>query len=222
MMAIANGCCEMFVGCVGRKQFSKCLVTATALCFPIFSFGQNNNITNTGNTTLVAAAAFGTLTPGTSLTPASTQVQFLLRSKNSTGYRVDGQASFTTTLQAITAGGATAAAADIGVGITSIAAASGVIQPRTDTISTGFNYDPGAVSAVNGLTPFQGAASGQATLADLAVSTKILSGGKINGNINTNSGTNYLTVTMKFAVVPQYFTPANFSSVVTLTISNGP
>ena len=52
---------------------------------------------------------------------------------------------------------------------------------------------------------------------------KILSGNKVNNTINTGSNTtNYLTVTMKFAVVPQYFTPANFSSVLTLTISNGP
>ena len=90
-------------------------------------------------------------------------------------------------------------------------------------ISAGFNYDPSAQSAVNGLTPFAGAPSGQATLADLAAGMKILSGNKVNNTINTGSNTtNYLTVTMKFAVVPQYFTPANFSSVLTLTISNGP
>ena len=114
-------------------------------------------------------------------------------------------------------------AGDVGVGITSVIAASGVDLPRADVISAGFNYDPATTPAVNGLTPFGGAASGQATLADLSVGTKILSGNRIAPNINTGGGTtNYLTVTMKFAVVPQYFTPANFSAVVTLTISNGP
>jgi hypothetical protein len=198
-------------------------VTSIVLWLPLSAPAQNNRITNASDATLVASAAFGTLTPGTSSTPASSQVQFRLRSKNSTGYRVDGQASFTTTLLAVTGGGATVAASDVGVGITSILAAAGTDMPRADVISSGFNYDPSTKPAVNGLTPFTGAASGQATLADLAGSTKILSGNKIAPNINTGAGTtNYLTVTMKFAVVPQYFTPANFSSVVTLTISNGP
>ena len=198
-------------------------VTSVALWFPISAFGQNNIITNTADAALVTTAAFGTLTPGLSATPASTQVTFRLRSKNNTGYRVDGQASFTTTLLAVVAGGATVAASDVGVGITSIIPASGTTMPRGDVISSGFNYDPSTLPAANGLTPFAGAASGQATLADLAGSTKILSGNRIAPNINTGAAsTNYLTVTMKFAVVPQYFTPANFSSVVTLTISNGP
>ena len=214
----------MFASCRGTNLLFKYIAAiSVVLWLPISAAAQNNRLTDTADATLVAAAAFGTLTPGVSTTPASTQVRFRLRSKNATGYRVDGQASFSTTLLAIASGGATASAADIGVGITSIVAASGVSLPRADVISTGFNYDPGAISAVNGLTPFVGAASGQATLADLAGSIKILSGNKIAPAINTGGGTtNYLTVTMKFAVVPQYFTPANFSSVVTLTISNGP
>ena len=136
---------------------------------------------------------------------------------------MDAQANFVPVTVAPMAGGSTISASDIGVGITSIGTASGVNLPRSDVIASGFNYDPSTISAVNGLTPFTGAASGKATLADLAASTKILSGNKIAANINTGSGTtNYLTVTMTFALVPQYFTPANFSSVVTLTISNGP
>ena len=198
-------------------------VTCFVLWLSISASAQNSRITNTSDATLVATAPFGTLTPSLSPTPASTQVQFRLRSKNNAGYRVDGQASFSTTLLAVAAGGATVSASDVGVGITSIIAAAGADLPRTDVISSGFNYDPGTKSAVNGLTPFTGAASVQATLADLAGSTKILSGNRIAANINTGGGTtNYLTVTMKFAVVPQYFTPANFSSVITLTISNGP
>ena len=64
---------------------------------------------------------------------------------------------------------------------------------------------------------------GSSTLWSLSAGMKILSGNRIAPNINTGNGTtNYLTVIMKFAVVPQYFTPANFSAVVTLTISNGP
>ncbi len=198
-------------------------ISAAVLWLTTSIFAQNHRITDTADAGLAATAAFGSLTPGKSATPVSTQVQFRLRSKLNTGYRVDAQTTFTTTLNAAAAGGSTMSARDIGVGITSIVAASGASLPRADVISTGFNYDPSTKSAVNGLTPFSGAASGQATLADLSASTKILSGNRIAPNINTGSGTtNYLTVTMKFAVVPQYFTPANFSAVVTLTISDGP
>src|SRR5437016_8208726 len=161
---------------------------SVALFFSICAAAQNNRLTDPADVTLVASSAFGTLTPGVSAAPASTQVQFRLRSKNATGYRVDGQASFSTTLLAIASGGATTSAADIGVGITSIGDASGVNLPRTDVIASGFNYDPSTISAVNGLTPFTGAALGKATLADLAAGTKVLSGNKIAANINTGSG----------------------------------
>jgi hypothetical protein len=197
--------------------------TTAVMWLTTSAFAQNHRITDTTDATLTATAAFGTLTPGTSATPISTQVQFRLRSRQAGGYRIDGQATFTTTLNAAVAGGTTVSASDIGVGITSILPAAGADLPRADVISAGFSYDPSTKSAVNGLTPFTGAASGQATLADLSASRKLLSGNRIAANINTGGGTtNYLTVTMKFAVVPQYFTPANFSSVVTLTISNGP
>jgi len=198
-------------------------VVLITLSLPISALAQNHRVTNASDGVLVATAGLGTLTPGSSSKPTATQVQFRLRSRQSTGYRVDCQATFTTTLLAVAAGGATVSAGDVGVGITSVTPASGAILPRSDVISAGFNYDPSAQSTVNGLTPFAGAASGQATLADLAAGMKILSGNKVNNTINTGSSTtNYLTVTMKFAVVPQYFTPANFSSVLTLTISNGP
>lgn len=190
------------------------------------AFAQTHRLTDTVDAALAAAAPFGTLTPGTSNTPQSVQVQFRLRSRRSTpsgGYRVDAQANFVPVTVAPTAGGSTISASDIGVGITSIIPAASVDLPRTDLVAPGFGYDPAAVLAVNGLTPFTGAVGGQATLADLNASRKILNGNRIATNINISAATtNYLTVTMKFAVVPQYFTPANFSATVTLTISDGP
>jgi hypothetical protein len=135
---------------------------------------------------------------------------------------VDAQANFVPVTVAPTDGGSTISASDIGVGITSIVPAASVDMPRADLVAPGFGYDPAAVLAVNGLTPFTGAGTGQATLADLNASRKILNGNRIAANVNIGATTNYLTVTMKFAVVPQYFTPANFSAAVTLTISDGP
>jgi hypothetical protein len=147
-----------------------------------------------------------------------------LRSKNANpnGYRLDAVATFTPGAAATVNGGDTIAATDIGIGITSITPASNVDLPRADAILFGFNYDPGAVSAPDGLTPYTNAAGGKATLADLLTSKRILSGNKIAQNEPIGNPNNYLEVTMKFGVLPQYFTPSTFSAVITLTISDGP
>jgi hypothetical protein len=66
-------------------------------------------------------------------------------------------------------------------------------------------------------------ASGQATIADLVNNPNmtIMSGSQIASTENTTSTTNYITVTMTFAELPQYLTPGTFTAVITLTISNG-
>ena len=95
-------------------------------------------------------------------------------------------------------------------------------MPRADVIFTGFNYNPGTVVGTNGLTPYTGIASGQATISDLSGGQEILNGNRIAATQSTASSTDYLQVTMTFGAVPQFFTPCTFSSVITLTISNGP
>jgi hypothetical protein len=192
------------------------------LAFPGYGVGQR--ITNTSDGTLAANLAFGILTPGKSTTTTGTSVQFRLRDNDGNGYHLNAQLTtpFTVNKTAADDGGAAIASSDVGVGITSIVAASKVITPRTDIITYGFAYNPAAWPAPNGLTPYLGAASGSARLSDLAgAGTTILRGPQIaagQGFVNPN----YLTVTMAFGVLPQYFTPASFSAVLTLTISNGP
>jgi len=126
------------------------------------------------------------------------------------------------TATASVSGGTTIAASDVGVGISSIVAAANDDLPRADVIFTGFNYNPGAVVAANGLTPYTGIGSGQATIGDLSTSHEILHGNRISNSAGTGNPNNWLTVTMTFGAVPQFFTPCTFSSVITLTISNGP
>ncbi|MBM3791541.1 MAG: hypothetical protein FJW35_14500 [Acidobacteria bacterium] len=99
-----------------------------------------------------------------------------------------------------------------------------MITPRTDVIAAGFDYDPSAVTAVNGLTPYTGMASGQATVADLVnnPNIKILNGPQIHATSQSTAETeNYITVTMTLALLPQYFTPGTFTAVITLTMANG-
>ena len=178
-------------------------------------------ITNSADQTLTIAVPFNTLTPGTSPTPSSSEVQFRLRNGSLNGYRVTATVSFTNTLISSVAGGSTLAPADVGMAITSLVAAAGARQPRSDTVASGFSYDPGAVTAINGLTPYGGAAAGRASLQDI-VSTPglaILSGTRIANN-DTLGTNNFLTVTMKFGVHRQHFTPGSVSSVITLTIAN--
>jgi hypothetical protein len=190
-------------------------------CSVLLAQSNSNRITNTSDSTLAAAVTVGSLIPANSTAIASGQVQFQIRNRNDTGYRLDASATFTTTTTAAVSGGATIAASDIGVGITSVIAESNVIVPRTDSILSGFNYDPTAVPVTNGLTPYRGAASGQATVSDLLTSKQILNGPKIAQTINFPQP-NALTVTIKAGILPQYFTPCSFTAVITLTLSNGP
>jgi len=198
-----------------------CAGVAVLLCC---TSAAGQKITDTSDNALTLVIPW-TLTPGSSTTPSSVTAQFRLRSNNSTasgGYRVDASATFSVSDTAIVSGGSDIAATDIGVGITAFAYAPNVDTPRADVIGTGFNYDPSAVTGTNGLTTYTGLASGQATIADLSVSRKILSGNRIANSVSTPSPNNYMQVTMTFGAVPQFFTPCTFSSVITLTISNGP
>lgn len=181
-------------------------------------------LTNTANGVLSASIPFGNLTPGKSTTPSSTQIQFRLRSNRGTGYKVRVSATFNVTPTGPVQGGTTISASDIGVGITSLVNGSSVKTPRTDTIATGFNYNPATISAANGLSPYTGAASGRATLADIVATPNLtlLSGPKIANNQGTNSPTNFITVTVTFGLLGQFFTPATLSGVLTLKIVNGP
>jgi hypothetical protein len=180
-------------------------------------------LTDSSDGAMGVSIPFGNLTPGTSSTPSSTQVQFRIRSNNSNGYKVQASAVFNVITTGLADGGTTVSASDIGVGI-SLVNATGVITPRVDTIAAGFNYSPASVSAVNGLTPYAGMASGQATLADIIANPNItiVSGPKIFSNQNTSNPNNFITVTVTFGLVGQFFTPSTFSGILTLTIANGP
>jgi len=181
-------------------------------------------LTDTNNGVLSASIPFGNLTPGNSTTPASTQIQFRVRSNNDNGYRILASAVFNVTPTGLLQGGTTVSASDIGVGITSIIPGNATRTPRVDTIATGFNYDPATVAAVNGLTPYDGTASGKATLADIVASPNmtILSGPKIANNQGINNQNNFLTVTITFGLVGQFFTPSTLSGILTVTLVDGP
>jgi hypothetical protein len=181
-------------------------------------------LTDTSDGVMSVSIPFGNLTPGTSSTPASSQVQFRIRSNNDNGYKVQASAVFNVITTGLADGGTTVSASDIGVGISSLVNGNSVRTPRVDTIAAGFDYNPATVSAVNGLTPYTGMASGRATVADILAnpSITILSGPKIANNQGTNNSNNCITVTITFGLVGQFFTPATFSGLLTLTIVNGP
>jgi len=207
-------------GVLSGKRWVRLVVFALGAVLAFPGNGVCQVITNTSDGTLTVTLLFGTLTPGSSTTPAGTQVSFRLRSNKVAGYHVNAQLTTFT----VTPGGGTdpITPGDIGVGIISIVARPNVLTPRTDAITYGFGNDPTTFPAVtNGLTPYLGAALGSARLSDLAVSTKILSGPQIAANQGLNAN-NYLTVTMKFGVLPQYFTPGTLNAVITLTIATGP
>jgi hypothetical protein len=153
------------------------------------------------------------------------QIQFRVRSNSLTGYKVQASASFSATTAAALDGGTTVDASDIGVGITSTIDGASVITPRNDIIATGLNYNPASISTVNGLTPYTGMGSGRATLADIIANPgiTILSGPRVATTQSvTASGSNFITVTLTFGLLGQFFTPATLSGNLILVISNGP
>lgn len=175
-------------------------------------------ITNLSEEPLATTAVLNPLTPGSSVSPARTSVQFRIQGKDKDGYRVDAVVLFSRGAAASVDGGATIAASDIGIGVTSISWNGQASSSRLQDIQPGFNYDPGAITTSNGLSPYTGASLGRATLADLTGGRKILSGPRIGPG---NSGKGELDVTLTFGVMPQYFTPSNFLGTVTLTVTNG-
>jgi hypothetical protein len=190
--------------------------------FPVCLCAQN--ITDTSNGNLSVTVSFSLMTPGTSNTPTNSTASFRIRCQNTAGYHLAASATCSFVPSQPADGGRTLDFSDIGVGITAVdTSKSGVIKPRVDTIATGFNYDPGSITATNGLTPYSGMSSGQATIADLADNPNltILSGPQIAAEEGKGNGTNYITVTMTFAELPQYLTSGTLTAVVTLTISNG-
>jgi hypothetical protein len=174
---------------------------------------------STGGGALAATVAFGSASPFVYSSIVARSVDFRIWSTAASGYNVTASAILTVTPTATDSNGDPIKATDIGFGVTSIVPGNQAITPRADAIAPGYGYDPQAVSVNNGLTPYQGAANGSATLADLLTTKKILSGNRIGGNPN---GNRYLTVTMKVGLLPQFFTPATFSGIITLTIADGP
>lgn len=209
--------------CIWRPAAIAALVLLHGVPAHAQALANTTTVTDASNNVLSAAIPFATLTPGSASTPSTTQVVFRVRSKSQRGYAVQASATFSANPTSPASGGATLTAADIGVGITGILMASQVLTPRTDAIASGFGYDPGTVTATNGLTPFRGRASGQATLADIIANPQltILSGPRIGNNENY-IGNNYLTVTITFGVLGQFHTPCAISGTLTLTIIDSP
>jgi hypothetical protein len=201
-----------------------------AVCVVVLLFSGNafsQRLQDGSNGVLTATVNFGALTPGVSNTPSATTVSYRIRSNHVNGYRLRVvAATFNPALTAGADGGMTISASDIGVGLTSVALAPGFtgITPRADVITSGLNYNPSHVTAANGLTPFAGLASGQATLQDLIDNPNltILSGNRIHPNQLAAGAANFLTITLTFGVVRQYFTPATFTATLTLEIVDGP
>ncbi len=212
---------------IARRIWRPAAIAALVLLHGVPAHAQaaarTATVTDAADNVLSATIPFAILTPGTATTPSTTQVAFRIRNKSQSGYAVQASASFSAHPTSPVSGGASLTAADIGVGITGIGTASNVITPRTDAIASGFGYDPGTVTATNGLTPFTGRASGQATLADILASPQltILSGPRIGRNENY-IGNDYLTVTLTFGVLGQFLTPCAISGTLTLTIIDSP
>ena len=153
-----------------------------------------------------------------------------VRLRSNAGYKLSAQVT-TNTGVAATAGGSTAGntlqaitLSDIGFGVSVInvsgasvsggGTGTGLNAPsRTDTTIAGFTYSTP--------TPSDGRIVWSTkTLNDIqSSSTQILSGDRISASGDNGSDDNFLLVTLTAGYLPQYFTPGNFTVVVTLTMA---
>jgi len=161
-------------------------------------------------------ASFGPLIPGGAGGPPIIVLPIRLSIPQSTAtrrYRISAVSSFSFMPAAPAAGGKTISASDIGIGVTGVTTPTGNPRP---SISAGFDYDPSTVGrGKGGSSPYTGAANGRATLADLTQSREILQVDQMPV-ANVPGGNTDLTVTMKLAVQPQFFTPGAWSGAITL------
>ena len=198
-------------------------IAVLVLVFGIFETAANaQKLTDTLDGTLSESLNF-TITPGMSNTPVSRRVRFRIRSGQVLGYALNASATYSFLPGDPADGGQTVSEGDIGVGITGMDTSGMlVMQPRLDTISSGFDYDPAAVTATNGLTPYTGMNSGRATLADIVNNPNItLLQGPMVAPGEQLLPDNHILVTITFAILPQHFTPGTFTINLTLNLNPG-
>jgi hypothetical protein len=177
--------------------------------------GSNAALNLSDSTAFVAAVGTGTMSESTQS----------VRLRSNAGYKLSAQVTTNTGIAAGTvaaAAGSTGNAitlADIGFGVSTVAVTGasvvngGGTPTRTDTTATGFAYTTP--------TPVDGRISwSTSTLGGiLSSSTQILSGDRISASGDNGSDDNFLTVALKAGYLPEYFTPGNFTVVVTLTLA---
>jgi hypothetical protein len=175
------------------------------------------SITNASGAAISTTVSLGALTAANNNTLASiTPVDVYVRSNQQ--YKLSASTTFTNSGAGTPDGGDSIAATDVGFGITAKDATGALVTSTySDTITTKFNYITtpfSALSVTNGTTPFVAGTNG--TLADIGSSTQVIQGSRVSqrGKIQTT------TNSVKYATLPQYFTPTTgFQAVVTLTVA---
>jgi hypothetical protein len=192
-----------------------------------FSITDNTS----GNSTLAGTlGAFSTLSVGTgSSLVSSNATPLTFRLRSNAAYKISAAVTSMTGMTDGTSSGASTTAqaiktGDIGFGFTTaidqtgLSVVGGGTSPsRTDSIVSGYDVTSGWASLSNGHTP-----SFTKTLHDIYSGTQILSGSRISSNGDNTSDDNFLVITLGVATLPQFFTPAVFTGVVTLTIASNP
>jgi hypothetical protein len=158
--------------------------------------------------------SFGTLRPSSGNAPraANLPVRLAMPPRAAHGYRVNAVATFAFTPSASDTRGRALTASDIGIGVTGASIAGRAEGADRLTLAAGFDYDPSAVTRRDRSTPYGGASSGRATLADLLGGREILRGDKPSGDGD-------LIVTLTLGVLSQFVTPGTFAGTITLTVS---
>jgi hypothetical protein len=196
-----------------RYILGRNIIAAIAISFAATGIAQRPATVQHAVTAVTAS--LGPLLPGISGAPPTAALRFRLSLARSAGvraYQINAVSNFVFTPVAPAEGGKSITASDLGLGVAGIS-----LQGVTGNviIAEGFNYDPSTVKGRNGQVSYEGATSGRATLADLLSGREILRIENISGS-RVSAGPIELTLTLRFAMQPQFLTPGSFSGAITL------
>ena len=189
------------------------------LSIPATGFGREAHAAKKQMDPATQTASFGPVVPGAPGAPAAVVVPFRLSISRATaalGYRVTAVSSFAFTAATSAAGGKSVTPADLLVGITGVSSTLGT--GANTSISTGFDYDPTAVTGTGGINSLTGTAAARATVADLVSGRELLRSGKITSDSIPAAGGD-LTFSLRIAAPNQFFTPGSFTGTITVIVS---
>jgi hypothetical protein len=199
------------------------VTTISAQNFDISSGGQptisgalSGSVTGSSSVlnNLVVTVNFGEVSPANTSSIVKVVVPIAIRSNNAYQVTVSLTSSFSANPQAVQTSDA-----GFGVGnLRPLGANARVCTNSSHIFQSPFNNDPTTTVMINA----SGRAAYQSSLANISVSTVILSGPRLTAGSTNRATDNGYAFDAIFAITPQFFAAGTSAATLTFTISAGP